>query len=185
MKIIRHLSDVVFKIEKGLVIILVALMFISLTTGVLSRYLIKIPLHWADETAIFSLVWLTFIGGSMSLKYGHISAVTIFVNCLPSKLRKILRFLSTALVLAFAILIFVLSVNWITQPTISFQKSPIMEIPMIIPYLSVPVGLLFFSIHSFKLFADNFQKSHQTIELSETIESKQVKQTNTLANEGI
>lgn len=161
MRVINRLSDLVYKIERFLVVILVGLMFIALTAGVLSRYFFKIPLHWADETAIFSLVWLTFIGGSMSLKQGGISSVTIFLDRMPERLRKTLIFITNSLVLAFALLILVYSIKWVLQPTIAFQMSPVMEVPMIYPYLCVPIGMLFFSIHSLTRFADTFKKAEQ------------------------
>lgn len=177
MKLINYLSDIVFKIEKISAIILVGVMFISLTAGVLFRYFFKMPLHWADETAIFSLVWLTFIGGSMSIKHGHLAAVTIFMDRLPGRLRHILLCVSTTLVLGFGILLFLVSIEWVLQPTITFQKSPIMEIPMIYPYLSVPVGMLFLCIHSLNLVAKTLMGTDQAETLTET------GRTNSLADE--
>lgn len=168
MKLISHLSDVIFKIEKVLVIILVGLMFISITTGVLFRYFLKMPLHWADETAIFSLVWLTFIGGSMSIKQGHVASVTIFIDRLNGKLKYILLCISTILILGFGVLILLTSIKWILQPTIAFQKSPIMQIPMIYPYLSVPVGILFLCIHSLNLFVEVLMGTNPNKGLIET-----------------
>ncbi|OMP67236.1 TRAP transporter small permease [Domibacillus epiphyticus] len=151
MKLLNTLSDGVFKVEKAIVIVLVGVMFISLTIGVVFRYFLKMPLHWADETAIFSLVWLTFVGGSMSLKQGQIAAVTMFIDLLKGRLRHILLCFSTILVFGFGLLLLFASIHWITQPTIVFQRSSIMQIPMLYPYLSVPVGLFFFCIHSLNL----------------------------------
>jgi TRAP-type C4-dicarboxylate transport system permease small subunit len=178
LKLVNNLSDIVFKIEKVFVIILVGLMFTSLTAGVLFRYFLKMPLHWADETAIFSLVWLTFIGGSMSIKHGHLAAVTIFVDRLPGRLRHILLCISTTLVLGFGILLLVVSIEWVLQPTIAFQKSPIMEVPMIYPYLSVPIGMLFLCIHSLNLVVKTLTGTNQTENLTETDRA-----TNSLADE--
>lgn len=167
MKLINVLSDIVFKIEKAFAIILVGLMFISLTAGVLFRYFLVMPLHWADEIAIFSLVWLTFIGGSMSMKQGNVAAVTVFVDRLNGKLRYVLLCISAVMVLGFGILLLLASIKWILQPTIAFQKSPIMQIPMIYPYLSVPVGILFLCIHSLNLFVETLMGTNQSEDLME------------------
>lgn len=162
MKLIRKISNAVFALEKGLAILLVSMMFISLTTGVIFRYFLKLPLHWADETAIFSLVWLTFIGGSMSIKQGQLAAVTMFTNRFSERIRNLFLCVSNTLVLIFGILFLIISIKWIFQPTIGFQKSPIMQIPMIYPYLSVPIGLLFLCIHSLHSFMETVIAVRQT-----------------------
>ena len=65
-------------------------MLFSLAAGVVYRYVLKSPLVWSDEVAIFSLIWLTFIGGSMSVKLGRTAVVTIFVDKFTGKVKKFL-----------------------------------------------------------------------------------------------
>ncbi|ESU71804.1 MULTISPECIES: TRAP transporter small permease [Geobacillus] len=159
MEFIHRLSNAVYAIEKVLAIILCVIMLISLSLGVVYRYLLSSPLTWSEEVSIFSLVWLTFIGGSMSIKRKEYAAVTIVMDKLQDRVRKRLLSLSFLIVFVFVLYIFYLAILWVSSPTIMLQYSNAMRLPMIIPYLSVPVSFLFMVIHSLDLFlSQGFQK---------------------------
>ena len=157
MKLIHLFSDWLHKVEKVLAIIICAVMLISLSAGVLFRYVLSAPLTWSDETAIFSLVWLTFIGGSMSIKQQNSAAVTIFMDRFRGKVRTILLGISFLVVLLFVGYIFYQSIIWLSGPTILMQYSNSMRMPMIFAYLSVPVCFFFILVHSLDLLIRNFQ----------------------------
>ncbi|WP_227937438.1 TRAP transporter small permease [Alkalihalobacillus deserti] len=150
--IFGKISDYVFKLEKAIVMILIIAMFVALTAGVFFRYYLNSPLFWSDEFAIFTLVWLTFLGGSMSVKRQQTAAVTILVDKLNDKLRKIVASIGFVIVFLFGLFIVYYSGIWLSSPNILLQISTSMQIPMIYPYLSVPLGFFFMSIHSIHLF---------------------------------
>lgn len=151
MNLIGKLSDGVFQIEKFLVSIFVSLMFISLTMSVIFRYAFNHPLHWADETAIFSMIWTTFIGGSMGIKRQQAAAVTLITDKLKGAALKAMLMIAFLITFAFCLFILILAYQWISAPAIWFQNSTSMNLPMFYPYLSVPVGFLFMTIHAFDL----------------------------------
>lgn len=159
MKLLHQLSNIVYQIEKLLAIALCSAMLISLSTGVLYRYILNSPLTWSDETAIFSLVWLTFIGGSMSIKRQDSAAVSIFMDKLKGKLRQTLFGLGIAVLAAFLIYIFYLSLTWLSSSNIAIQRSSAMGMPMIYAYASIPVSFFFMIIHTLELFINNFKSS--------------------------
>jgi TRAP-type C4-dicarboxylate transport system permease small subunit len=161
MVFINRLSDWVFSLEKVLSILLGTLMLVSLFLGVVFRYVFNSPLIWSDETAIFSLVWLTFIGGSMGIKRQESAAVTLFMDKVKGKLKVILMAISLLAVILFVVLILYLSVKWLSSPTILLQQSNSMKMPMIIAYLSVPVSFIFILIHSLNMLVINFRSSER------------------------
>ncbi|MED4352272.1 TRAP transporter small permease [Schinkia azotoformans] len=163
MNFIHLLSDWLHKVEKLLAIILCTVMLISLSAGVFYRYVLSAPLTWSDETAIFSLVWLTFIGGSMSIKQQNSAAVTIFMDRFSGKARMILLGISFLVVLLFVSYIFYQSVIWLSGPTIMIQYSNSMRMPMIFAYLSVPVSFFFLIVHSLDLIVKNFKKKEEVV----------------------
>lgn len=163
MGFIHRLSNVVFKTEKALAIFLGIVMLVSLAAGVFFRYVLKSPLTWSDETAIFALVWLTFIGGSMSIKMQNAAAVTIFMDKLRGGLKTLLTGIGLLTILLFAVYIFYLSIVWLSSPNILVQRSSSMNLPMIYAYLSVPVSFLFITIHALDLLAQNFGKEREGI----------------------
>lgn len=163
MVLVHRLSNAIFKAEKALAILLGIVMLVSLAAGVFFRYVLKSPLTWSDEIAIFALVWLTFIGGSMSIKTQNAAAVTIFIDKLNGVLKTFLTGIGLLIVLIFAAYILYLSIGWLSSPNILVQRSSSMNLPMIYAYLSVPVSFLFITIHSLDLLAKNFGKEKEEI----------------------
>ncbi|WP_413376571.1 TRAP transporter small permease [Alkalihalobacillus sp. 1P02AB] len=157
MKTIEKLSNWVYSIEKCLAMLFSIVMLIALFLGVIYRYVLNAPLVWSDEMAIYSLVWLTFIGGSMAIKRQESASITILVDRLRGKTKQWLISISILSVLLFSVFILILSVRWLGSPTISLQYSNSMQMPMVFPYLSVPVGFTFITIHSIHLFLLNLK----------------------------
>ena len=139
------LSGWVESVEKVIAMILIAAMTVIIAAAVIFRYFINAPIFWANEASIFIMAWLTFIGGSLGLKYKSQASVTFLVDRFSEKGRRILEIISYIIVLLFMALLLYLSYEWVLSA--SHQKSSSMRIPMWIPYLSVPVGLTFAFIH--------------------------------------
>lgn len=147
MKIINKISDILFNIEKVIAIILAAVLLVSLSGGVLFRYVLKSPLFWSDELAIFCLIWITFIGGSMGLKTKASPSITILTDMLPKTAKKIISVISNIILLLFVGYILYIAFQWINMPNIKVQTSTAMNMPKIYFYLSIPVSFCFMVIH--------------------------------------
>ena len=156
MKIINKLSDAVYSFEKLVAIILATVLIIALAGGVLFRYVFESPLFWSDELAIFCLIWITFIGGSMGLKQKASPSITIVTDLVSVKVRKILTILSNIILLVFVGYVLYLAINWITMPNILVQTSTAMNMPKIYFYLSIPVSFVFMVIHVFNATLQSF-----------------------------
>lgn len=151
MAVIEKLSELVFKIEKLIAIALLSIMFISITLGVIYRYYLNAPILGSDEIAIFSLIWLSFIGGSMSIKEQRSAAVTFLIDKIKGKMQRTLISIGLVILVSFVAYMLNISIQWILSPNIAVQKSVSLKIPMIYAYLSVPVGFTFMTIHALAL----------------------------------
>lgn len=60
-------------------------------------------LFWVDELAIYAMVWMTFLGASAALHYGHSVAITIMTDRLPGAARHAVAKLVDVIVLGFAL----------------------------------------------------------------------------------
>lgn len=156
MKIINKLSDVVYSLEKLLAIILATVLIVALAGGVLFRYVLESPLFWSDELAIFCLIWITFIGGSMGLKQKASPSITIVTDLVSGKVKKILTIISNIILLVFVGYVLYLAINWISMPNILVQTSTAMNMPKIYFYLSIPVSFVFMVIHVFNATVQSF-----------------------------
>lgn len=151
MKVIGIISEWVYKLEKVLAFIFTATILISLAAGVFFRYVFQDPLTWSDEMAMFSLAWLTFIGGSITIRAKIAPTIDILTTYISGKARKVVITIGYLFVLAFSAYIFYISIQWISSPNILVQRSGSMEMPMIYAYLCIPVSFLFMTIHSLEL----------------------------------
>ncbi|TQR19600.1 TRAP transporter small permease [Psychrobacillus vulpis] len=153
------LSGWIESIEKVIAMILIASMTIVIAAAVLFRYLLNAPIFWASEASIFMMAWLTFIGGSLGLKYKSQASVTFLVDRFSDNGKRVFEIVSYVIILIFMALLLYLSYQWVFSS--SHQKSTSMRIPMWIPYLSVPVGLTFAFIHLLNNLVNLFKKKQQ------------------------
>jgi TRAP-type C4-dicarboxylate transport system permease small subunit len=161
MKLLRTISNICFSLERILAVLLFAFMTTSILLGVIFRYFLSHPLKWSDEFAMFALVWITFIGGSMSIKLKKAAVMSFVMDRLSPKVSRVFIAIGTLLVLLFSAFILYLSLKWITNPHILLQRSQAVGVPMVIPYVAIPLGFLFMSIHALELFADSFRQGQQ------------------------
>ncbi|MEM6325087.1 MAG: TRAP transporter small permease subunit [Pseudomonadota bacterium] len=60
-------------------------------------------LFWVDELAIYAMAWMTFLGASAAIHYGHSVAITVVTDQLPDSAKRIAAKTVDALVLLFAL----------------------------------------------------------------------------------
>ncbi|WP_068672092.1 TRAP transporter small permease [Oceanobacillus sp. Castelsardo] len=155
----KKVSDFIESIEKAISVVLIAAITLILFFAVIYRYFLKDPIFWANEASIFMLAWLTFLGGSLGLKYRSQASITFLVNRLSEKNKRIMSIVTHIIILVFLGILLYLSYEWVFS--LSDIKSSSMRIPMWIPYLSVPVGLTFAFIHLLDQLIDYFKADRQ------------------------
>lgn len=155
VNVIKQLSNGLFQIEKFIVRILVSVMCLILFAGVALRYVFNTPLYWSGEVAIFALVWVSFIGGSMGIKLEKAATVTIVTDFLNERWQKVIYTIGWAIVCAFCIFLFIYSIKWISLPSMSQQKTDALQISVFYPYLVIPFSFFSLSIHTLYKFLEN------------------------------
>lgn len=100
MALSRHLLRAEHAAVKGLMALLCMLVLLNVVT----RYA-GMPIYWVDESAVFSVVWLTFIGGSAMTRMRLDFAMTLVTERLSRRAAAVARAVSTACVLAFGLML--------------------------------------------------------------------------------
>ena len=70
--------------------------------NVVTRSLGK-ALFWVDELAIYAMAWMTFLGASAAIHYGHAVAITILTDALPASIRRTVARLVDIIIFVFAL----------------------------------------------------------------------------------
>ncbi len=131
-------------------VLLVAVLLMNLGQ-VFWRYALVDPLSWSEESMRYSTVWMVFLAGSAALFRGEHMSVDIFADLRAPRLRRAIRLTVLGLIALFCLILI-----WEGMPAAILnirQMSPAMQIPMIIPYIAVPVGGLLMLIKVLCLMA--------------------------------
>ena len=124
-----------------LVIILFIYMVLAVFYQVLGRYVFNYKLGAAAETATMAQIWMILLASGIAMKKNMHVGVDILLRKLNVKAQKIVVTASTIIIMTFLIMVLKGSVQLIIVGAQS--TSPAISIPMWIPYLSVPIGILY------------------------------------------
>lgn len=105
------LSERVLMLEKLAVAAFMTLLLCLILLNVATRYA-GIPLYWVDEAAVYTTVWLTFIGGSALTRLRLDFAVTLLSEKVSSSNAERLRAMATFIAFLFAVGLIVMCWNW-------------------------------------------------------------------------
>ena len=116
-------------------------MVLAVFYQVLGRYVFSYKLGAAAETATMAQIWMILLASGIAMKKNMHVGVDILLRKLNVKAQKIVVAASTIIIMIFLIMVLKGSVQLIIVGAQS--TSPAISIPMWIPYLSVPIGIIY------------------------------------------
>lgn len=123
--------------ETATALILVIVCIINLTQ-VIGRYLVGYSLPWGEEVMRYVMMWLMMLGSVSCLYRCEHMAVDGVVNSVPESRRNLVRGILYGIAGVFCgLLIFY---GWPAALENAHQRAAASGIPMILPYLAIPVG---------------------------------------------
>jgi len=128
-----------WRVLLGLAMVLLALLVATTLLQVLSRYVLSKPLDWTEETARYLFVWVAMLGAGMAAKDRAHFFVDLLLERLPPRLAKYFTVLTGAVASAFLVVISWAALDLAVSNGV--QDSPVLTIPMSVPYFAIPVGL--------------------------------------------
>ncbi len=136
--------------NRWIVIAMMAVMATLVFMNVVCRYILNFSIIWAEELSQYLMVWVTFLAAGLALRQGRHVAIEMLQDRLPSKARRMTRHLIALLLIVFLGTLTILGLQFVRFAW--DQESPVMNIPLGIPYLAVPVGALLLLIHIFFIY---------------------------------
>lgn len=131
--------------NRAVIVAMMAAMVALVFANVVARYGFNYSIIWAEELSQYLMVWIAYLGAGLALREGRHVSVDILQNAVPSPLRAALRWLITLAVGAF-----MAAVAWLGFEFAAFtwiQETPVMQIPLGLVYLAVPLGAVLFLLH--------------------------------------
>jgi TRAP-type C4-dicarboxylate transport system permease small subunit len=79
-------------VEQAFGLVLVAVIVVTITVQVFTRYLFNYPIIWVEELATYAFIWGTFVGASLGFKQGRHIKIETFVMLLSPQRAAMVRF---------------------------------------------------------------------------------------------
>lgn len=103
MNVLKWLND---NIEKVIVVFFTAVLIISCSLGVISRYVFNMSLTWTEEVALFALLWLAYFGSAISVtRRRHLRIELLPMLLFKRKGQKIVCIITNIVFLGFSVFI--------------------------------------------------------------------------------
>jgi TRAP-type transport system small permease protein len=141
---VRALDLLLLRANRLVVIALLAAMAVMVFTNVALRAATDHSILWVEEASRYAMIWLTFLGAGLVLRYGGHIGIDLLHERLPRQ-AAVLRGLIVALLLAF--FAFMVWVGGRYALLTWGQTTPVMEIPIGAVYLAIPIGFALLIAH--------------------------------------
>lgn len=133
---------VLTSIVKVLCIIMLALIVLITTISIISRYFFFYPLNFANPISIYLMMWISFLGSGLALRKGEHIFVELFLNKFTGRTRSRLLILINLIIALFLIVMIYYGLIF-AFTGLESTDAFVFGISMFIPYLSVPIGMLY------------------------------------------
>ena len=160
------LSTAVLRTERAALTVLMGLLVLLILLNVVTRYS-GTPIYWVDEAAVFTMVWLTFVGASVMTRLRMDFAVGLVSDQLPPGGAKVLKVIATLGVLVFALALVWMCWVWMdprgiaaagfnakdyAEASFNFiytERTQTLEWPTWVLQLILPIFSLTLTVHAF------------------------------------
>ncbi len=126
------------KLSMAALVVIGTVMSVIVLLQIVFRFLVHVPFPWSEELARYLMIWMGMLGAFVALREGRHIGVSLFVDRLPPAWGSKLMVLVQLATMAF--LGIVAKQGFSLALFNSSQLSPAMQIPMVLPYMAVPVG---------------------------------------------
>lgn len=121
---------------------------VVLFVNVVMRYVFLSPLNWAEETTLYLMVWIVFVGGSIAIRTrGHMAIDLLPLALSPANRKRLALLVSFAALVFFAVFFWYSLEHTLRVRSIN-QLTPVMQAPMWLTYLAMPVGSLLMALRT-------------------------------------
>jgi TRAP-type C4-dicarboxylate transport system permease small subunit len=131
-------------VNRALVIALLAAMAIMVFANVALRILTDYSILWTEEASRYAMVWLTFLGAGLVMRYGGHIGIDTLEQASP-RFAPMLRALVFALLAVFFCVMVVVGIRYAILTWA--QTTPVLEWPIGAIYLAMPIGSALMLVH--------------------------------------
>ena len=132
------------RLNRWAVIAILASMAIMVFANVALRFFTDHSILWVEEVSRYLMIWLTFLGAGIVLRYGAHIGIDTLQERVPNVAPAIRAVIFVLLLVFFAAMV------WLGSRYAALtwgQTTPVMQIPIGAVYLAMPVGFALMILH--------------------------------------
>ncbi|MGI9336753.1 MAG: TRAP transporter small permease [Gammaproteobacteria bacterium] len=145
LSVLRWTVRSIRAVASVVVVVCFAYMTVAVLAQVFGRYVFNYSISWTEETAKFAQIWVVFIGAGITMRFGWHVAVDVLAGMLSLRLARGLSVAIGAGCIGFLAIVVYGSLDLIELGWM-FETSPVLQIPMWIIYLCIPIGAIYFAL---------------------------------------
>ena len=151
-----RVSRIAEKVVRVTLVGMVAVMTAIIIMQVILRYVFLYSLSWSEEVARYLMIWVSFLGASLAVKYGFHIGVEFIVARIPGKQRRWVTLVAKLGMLLFLVYFTIggFRVAWAVRD----QDSPALLFSMFLAYVAAPVGGVFMIVHLLHSIVEDWAK---------------------------
>lgn len=143
------------EISAALIFFVVCLLNFTQVSG---RYLMGSSLNWAEEIMRYSMLWVMMLGGTAAIYRGDHMAMDALTEAAPARWRHLMRSSLFGVAGLFCALLVIH--GWPAALSNANQSAAASGLPMIIPYMAIPVGGALMIVQIILCWLSGFEATH-------------------------
>lgn len=136
---LTQLSRAVVRLEQWLCGVLIVAFSVLLIVNVILRYALNSPLFFAEELAVYILIWMAFMAISIGIHYDNHVRLTMLTGILPAPLKAACYWVGELITLAILAVLLKYSIGWVTSPAVAFDIAITLGWDKWVFYLIIPI----------------------------------------------
>lgn len=133
------------ELNKWALVLILAAMSVIVFTNVSMRYLTNFSLSWAEEVARYLMIWMTFLGAGLALRFGGHVAVTSLHDVSSERVQRILRGIIALILVVFFCAMIYIGYDYMSR--MGRQMTPATRLPFSYIYAAMPIGFALLIVH--------------------------------------
>lgn len=149
------------KVDRIIVAVLVALMAVMVVTvswQVTTRYLLNSPSSYTQELATYLLIWISLLGSAYAVRLKAHLGVDVITRKLTGTSRRAAHYFIHLMIIAFAGIVFVYGGSRLVYVTLMLEQlSPALRLPIGAVYMIIPLSGLLMIFYAIAALREPFQ----------------------------
>src|SRR4030042_6416370 len=115
LKAFDRVLDWIATIVKYVMLVQATMIFVIICFAVFARYLVNYVPSWSEEVPRYLLVWISFLGAALAVKYKEHISLDFFFNMMPIRARQVGHIILNVLIAIVGVIMFVFGIGMVDQ----------------------------------------------------------------------